>query len=169
MSNSLKHGDTCPPSTKKKVEILRKIQRGLVIKGYVKGVDHSKYYILMGISRDSKTAYSFFISSEQSLIIITKPQLAHLQIEIRPHSYDFLPKPSPSYINCLKLYEQDSFNMINGLIENPSKMQGYLTPKHLYEVMQATQNNPTLSPDQKNIVTIPLIFPPALCPITTIL
>lgn len=168
MSNSLKHGDTCPPSTKKKVEILRKIQRGLVIKGYVRGVDHPKYYILVGITRDSKTAYSFFISSEQSLIIITKPHLAHLQIEIRPRSYDFLPKSSPSYINCLNMYEQDSFNMINGLIENPSKIQGYLTPKHLYEVIQATHNNPTLSPDQKNIVTSPLIFPLALCPIAAL-
>lgn len=109
MNASLKHGDTCPPSIKKKVEVLRKIQRGLVIKGYVKGVDHPKYYVFMGLSKDSKTAYNFFISSEPSLIIITKPQLANLQIAIPPRSYGFLPKPKPSYINCLNLYEQDSF------------------------------------------------------------
>ena len=161
-------GDTSPLLTKK-ISVLRQIQRGLVIRGYVPKIGHDKYFVFVGFSKDSKFSYAFFISSEPSLIIITKPQLAKLQIEIPPRSYGFLPKPRPSYINCLNLYEQDSFNMINGLIENPSKMRGYLTPKHLYEVIQATQNNPTLSPDQKNIVTGPLTFPSALCPITTLL
>jgi len=168
MSSFSRIGDTSPPLTKK-ISVLKHIQRGLVIKGYVPKISHDKYFVFVGFNNDSKYAYSFIISSNPSLIIITKPQLAHLQITIPPRTYSFLPKQKSSYINCLNLYEQDSFNMINGLIQNPSKMQGYLTPKHLNEVIQAGQNNPTLSPDQLNILVGPLILPPNLCPITELL
>ncbi len=168
MSGFSRIGDTFPPLTKK-ISTLKQIQRGLVIKGYVPRVGHYKYFVFVGFSKDSKSAYSFFINSEPSLIIITNPQIAKLQIGINPGSYGFLPKPKPSYINCLNFYEQDSFNMINGLIESPSKIRGYLTPKHLWEVIQAAQNNPTFSPDEKNIVVTPLILPPSLCPITVLI
>lgn len=167
MSNSSRIGDTSPLSTKK-ISVLKQIQRGLVIKAYVPRVGHDKYFVFMGFSKDSIFAYSFFISSEPSLIIITNPGMAHLQVEIPPGSYKFLPKPKPSYINCLKFYEQNAINLINGLIESPSKLQGYLTPKHRWEVVQATQNNQTFSPNDKNIFVAPLILPPSLCPITTL-
>lgn len=168
MSYSSKSGDTLPPLTKK-ISVLKQIQRGLVIKGYVPEIGHSKYYILMGFGSESKFVHSFYINSEPSFIILTNPQIANLQIEIPPGSYSFLKKPKPSYINCLKYYQIDSFSMINGLIESPSKICGYLTPKHLWEVTQAVQNNPTFTVEEKNIVVGPLILPSHLCPITSLL
>lgn len=167
MSNSLESGDTPPPSTKK-ISVLRQIQRGLVVKGYVPEIGHDKYYIFVGFSSDAKFANGFFLNSEPSLIIMTNPQIANLQIEIRPGSYRFLRKPKPSYINCLKYYQIDSANIINGLIESPSKICGYLTPKHLLEVNQAVQKNPTFTVAEKNVVVGPLIFPPYLCPVTAL-
>jgi len=161
-------GDTLPPLTRK-ISVLKQIQRGLVIKGYVPEIGHNKYYVFMGFSEDSYIAYNYFISSNPSLVILTNPEIEKLQIEISPGSYNFLRKSQPSYINCLRYYNLDSFNMINGLIENPSKICGYLTPKHLWEVIQAVQNNPTFTIKEKNVVSGPLIFPPALCPITTLL
>ncbi len=168
MSSFSRTGDTIHPLTKK-ISVLRQIKRGLVIKGFVSGIGHNKYYIFMGFSEDSRFAYNYLINSEQSLIILTNPRIAELEIKINPGSYSFLKKPNPSYINCLKYYKLDSFDMINGLIENPSKICGYLNPKHLWEVRQAVQKNPILTTKEKNIVNGPLIFPPALCPITSLL
>lgn len=136
MSGFSRIGDTSPLLTKK-ISVLKQIRRGLVIKGYVPKIGHDKYFVFVGFNKDFKLAYSFFISSNPSLLIITKPQLAHLQITIPPRTYSFLPKPKQSYINCLNLYDQDSLNMINGLIQSPSKIQGYLTPKHLNDIIQA--------------------------------
>src|SRR5208337_2633919 len=129
MKSFLEIGDTLPPLIKTKISVLRQIQRGLVIKGDVPKIGHPKYYVFVGFSEDSQFAHCFFISSEPSLIIITDPSKAHLQIEIPPRSYNFLKNPKPSYINCLKYYRLDSFDMVNGLIENPSKICGYLSPK----------------------------------------
>ncbi len=168
MNSFSRVGDTPPPLTKK-ISVLKQIQRGLVIKGYVPEIGHNKYYVFVGFSEDSQFAHSYFINSEQSLIAITNPQIAKLQIEIPPGSYNFLKKTKPSYINCLKYYQLDSFNMVNGLIENPSKICGYLSPKHLWEVTQAAQNNQSFTTKERNIVTGPLTFPSALCPITTLL
>jgi hypothetical protein len=168
MSDLLRTGDTPLPLIKK-ISVLKRIQRGLVIKGYAPEIGHNKYYIFMGFSEDSQFAHSFFINSNPSLIIITNPQIAKLQINIPPRSYNFLKKPKPSYINCLNYYQLDSYDMVNGLIDNPLKMCGYLSPKHLWEVVQTVQNNPSFTAKEKNIVNGPLIFPAALCPITTIL
>jgi len=123
----------------------------------------------MGISSDSNFANGFFINSNQSLIIQSDPQKAHLQIDIPPGSYAFLKKPKPSYINCLKYDRMGSFTMINGLIEDPSRICGNLNPKHLWEVIQAVQNNQTFTVEEKNVVIGPLILPSSLCPITSLL
>lgn len=168
MGYSSKSGDTLPPLTKK-ISVLRQIQRGLVIKGYVPEIGHPKYYIFMGFSSDSNFANGFFINSQPSLIIQGDPQKAHLQIDISPDSYSFLKKRKPSYINCLKYDQIGSFTMINGLIESPSRICGYLTPKHLLEVKQAVQNNRTFTVEERNVVIGPLILPRQLCPITQLL
>jgi hypothetical protein len=149
---------------KKKIEVLRKIQRGLVIRGHIPKIDHLKYFILVGISKDSKTAYNLLINSEPSVLIITNPTIRNLEVEILPGTYQFLKKPTPSYINCLKYYKVDSFDLINGLIDNPSKICGYLTPKHLWQVVQAVENNRSFNSEERNIVTVPLILPSRLCP-----
>ena len=168
MSYSSKSGGTLPPLTKK-ISVLRQIQRGLVIKGYVPQIGHIKYYIFMGFSSDSNFVNGFFINSQPSAIILTNPKIGNLQIDIPPGSYRFLRNPKPSYINCLKYYQIDSIVMINGLIQSPSKMCGYLSHKHLWEVTQAVQNNPTFTVEEKNVVVDPLIFPSHLCPITSLL
>ena len=165
MSDSSRTGDISPLLAKK-ISVLKQIQRGLVIYGYVQEIGHNKYYIFMGFSSNSTLVNGFFINSEPSLIIQTNPRIADLQIDIPPGSYTFLKKPKTSYINCLKYYQMDSFSMINGLIGNPSKICGYLTPKHLYEVTQAVQNNPTFTVEERNVVIGPLILPSRLCPIT---
>lgn len=137
--------------------------------GYFPDIGHDKYYVFMGFSKDFKTANVFFINSELPVIAIRNPDIMKLQININPGSYNFLKKSQPSYIDCKGFYLMDSHIMFNGLIENPSKICGSLTTTHYGQIKHAVQNSRLFSVEEKNIFVAPLILPPYLCPISTLL
>ena len=82
------------------------------------------------------------------------------QVEILPNTYEFLLKTTPSYLDCHELRSMDFFEMVNALVEQPSKICGHLTPFHLQHAIAAIQNNRTFTNPMRALLVGQVILPP---------
>lgn len=125
----------------------------MVIRSRFPVASYEKYFILFNISKDYKTLYGFFINSEINKLSYGNRQIKKTQVEVKPRSYDYLDYPKSSYIDCLDPYEEDFFNILNTLIENPSKIcEQNLTQEHIKKMEKAISQNTILTKEEKNIL-----------------
>jgi hypothetical protein len=133
----------------------------LVITGRFEDIAaYDKFFVFMGLDNKFRNAFGFFINSNRHPLSNRRMFILRSQVQIPPNSYNFLKKPQPSYIDCHEPYEIDFFEMVNALVEAPSKISGHLTPAHLQDVVSCVQDNPTFTPEQKTLLTCQLILPP---------
>jgi hypothetical protein len=138
------------------------LRRGLVIKGRFRIASHEKYFVLMSLSEDFKTAYGLFINSNPHPLAQKNQTIKETQVEIKPGIYNFLQKPTPSFVDCYNFYKTPFNNLYEALVESPSKMCGHLSSQHLEEILRAVRLNPSFTINEKINLTGEFKLPPNL-------
>jgi|WetSurMetagenome_2_1015567.scaffolds.fasta_scaffold80589_2 hypothetical protein len=87
-------GDFLSKDTKKNILI----KPGSIFLGPMVGVDHDKFYIVVGVAKDKICLCSVLINSRIDFFINKRPDQLKLQLPIKKEDYDFL--DHDSYINC---------------------------------------------------------------------
>lgn len=85
---------------------------GCVLLGPMPGVEHSKFYIVAGVSGDRLCICSVVINSQINQFIRKRPHLLERQLEISDEKYSFL--SHLSYINCAQPIKLKS-SVFNGV------------------------------------------------------
>lgn len=138
----------------------RAIKRGLVITGRFEDIaPYPKFYVLMALDANFLKAHGFFINSDLHPLSRNK-FILRTQVEIPPNTYQFLEKPQISYINCHNPYVIDFSEMVNALLETPSKICGHLNPLHFRNIITAVLRNPTFTFEQRTSLTSKFVLPP---------
>ncbi len=106
----------------------QKLFPGAVLLGPMPGVDHKKFYIIVGVSGDRICVCSVIINSQINQFIMKRPQLLERQLELTPENYRFL--SHTSYINCAQPLKGNSTNFLNAAY----KSVGALTTEDLRTV-----------------------------------
>ena len=158
MNGSSKICDILPPEMRKRY-VKDRLQKGLVIKSSFPGIaSYDKIYVLVAVDNNLKLAYGFFINSNPHPLSSRNFFIMRSQIELDHNNYDFLQRLS--YIDCYEPYSIDFYDMVNALIESPSKICGQLSSPDLEKIINAIQNNPTLTTEQKTLLSGNLMLPP---------
>lgn len=116
-----------------------RINPGAIFVGPMEGVDHSKYYIVAGISKDRVCLCSVAINSQINQFILKRPKLLALQIEITPEDYSFL--RHKSYINCGTPYKEYTVSLESG----DFTYKAQLDKKHLEQVVENVKRSQLLT------------------------
>ena len=74
------------------------LSKGCVFAGRFKGIDHEKYFIVVGITKDIVSCCSVFINSNIPHFIQKNATLFSLQVNIQGRKYDFL--THNSFVSC---------------------------------------------------------------------
>jgi hypothetical protein len=158
MSSLSKIGDSFPPEMKKSV-VRERLRRGLVIKAVIPDVSYAKYFIFMGYEPEYQEAYGFLINTPKKDPALARKNIAvrDFQVPIEQKTHTFLKYDSE--INCFEYYTFEFSEMINALIDSPSKICGDLSPDTLAKVEEAAETNPSFPPYDRNVLTGQLILP----------
>ncbi len=65
------------------------VTRGAILHGPFDGVDHSKFFVIIGENEDHFVGF-FFINSDIHRSIESKPEQFAMQMQIKRRDYDFL-------------------------------------------------------------------------------
>jgi hypothetical protein len=79
--------------------------KGQVFAGRFVGIDHEKYFIIVGITENKVQCCSVFINSNIPNYIINKQTLLNLQVNIKGSKYDFL--THDSFVSCNSIKEHE--------------------------------------------------------------
>ena len=90
------------------------LSKGDVFLGKFDGIDHEKFFVIAGLSKDKIFICSVFINSNIPDFIFSKQVLLDLQVPIKGNKYDFL--KHDSFVSCntqLKLKFSDLHSRID--------------------------------------------------------
>jgi len=79
------------------------LSKGSVFAGKFKGIDHEKYFIIVGITKDVVSCCSVYINSNIPTFIQKSSKLLSLQVNIIGRKYDFL--THDSFVSCNEINE----------------------------------------------------------------
>lgn len=74
------------------------LSKGCVFAGRFKEINHEKYFIVVGITKDVVSCCSVFINSNIPHFILNNATLLSLQVNIQGRKYDFL--THDSFVSC---------------------------------------------------------------------
>ena len=75
--------------------------KGCVYAGRFTGIDHEKYFIIVGVSKDKTSFCSAFINSNIPRYVLSNSTLLCLQVNIQSRKYDFL--THDSFVSCTSI------------------------------------------------------------------
>jgi len=90
------------------------LSKGDVFLGKFDGIDHEKFFIIVGLSQDKICICSVYINSNIPEFIFKKQELLNLQVPIKGAKYDFL--KHDSFVSCntqLKFDFSDIYSWID--------------------------------------------------------
>jgi hypothetical protein len=146
------------PLEMRRIYVRERLRQGLVIKSFWPGVArYEKFFVFMGVDRNRETAYGLFINSDPITLAYRNSLIMDLQVEIPPNSYEYLYKPTASYVNCYEYYHIPCSDLLDAIVSTPSRIcePEHLMPEHLNAVLAAVRRNPFLDADQKDISLAP--------------
>ncbi|MDR1983822.1 MAG: hypothetical protein LBQ28_03245 [Prevotellaceae bacterium] len=80
------------------------LKKGCVFAGKFEGIDHEKYFIIIGISDNKIHVCSVYINSKIPKFILNNQNSLNLQINIKGSKYDFLRHDSFVACNSIQKY-----------------------------------------------------------------
>lgn len=121
------------------------ISPGAVFLGPFANIDHDKFLIVVGVSKDKIMVCSAIINSNINQYIRKRPHLLSLQIELKEVDYDFL--SHDSYVNCAQPLKAS----FNHFMNESQQYCGMLNSTDLSSVQQNIINSGVLTADEINL------------------
>lgn len=130
-------------------EIIEKtIQRGDILLSDFEGIDHQKFFAVMGVSEDRICGF-FFINSNINHFIFNKPELLNLQYPMRRQDYSFL--RYDSFLSASSVKVRSVVTLSEEIVKGTTKIIGRMKEEHIHEVVEMVLNSDVISKRDKEL------------------
>lgn len=142
--NSL--ADSFPESFKKSF-LNRNFTLGSVIKIYDHWVEKYKIHIIVGFDNKKIFTATVRINSKKNINVFRTSYLKNLCHSLKKDKYEFL--RWDSFVDCSKLIEWNTSELIDILIENPKSFKGNIQEKELDTIRSILATARTIEPKKR--------------------
>ena len=118
------------------------IQRGDILLSEFAGIDHRKFFVVMGISEDKVCGF-FFINSNIHPAIFNKQEQLNLQYPLRHLDYPFL--KYDSFLCASSVIERKLSDISEGIRVGTTMVMGRMKDEHVSDVVEMVKASNVIS------------------------
>lgn len=122
--------------------IANTIQRGDILLSEFSGIDHRKFFVVMGISEDKVCGF-FFINSNIHPAIFNKQEQLNLQYPLRHQDYPFL--KYDSFLCASTVIERKLSDISEGIRNRTTMVMGRMKDEHISDVVDMVKSSNVIS------------------------
>ena len=124
------------------------IQRGDIPLSEFDGIDHRKFFVVMGVSEDKVCGF-FFINSNINSAIFNKQEQLNLQYPLLHRDYSFL--KYDSFLCASSVIERRVFDIAEGIHNNTTAIIGRMKEEHIADVIEMVLSSKVISERHKKL------------------
>ena len=124
------------------------IQRGDILLSEFDGIDHQKFFVVMGISEDKVCGF-FFINSNIHPAIFNKLEQLNLQYPLLHRDYSFL--KYDSFLCASSVIERKLSDISEGIQNRTTSVIGCMKAEHVNDVLQMVRASKVISERHKKL------------------
>ena len=124
------------------------IRRGDILLSEFNGIDHRKFFVVMGISQDKVCGF-FFINSNIHPAIFNKQEQLDLQYPMRHRDYEFL--KYDSFLCASSVIERRLSDISEGITNGTTVLIGHMKEEHISEVIAMVRTSKVISQRHKTL------------------
>ena len=128
--------------------IVGSIQRGDILLSEFDGIDHQKYFVVMGISNEKVCGF-FFINSNIHPAIFNKQEQLNLQYPLLHRDYEFL--KYDSFLCASSVIERKVEDISKGIRNRTTQVIGRLKEEHIADVVEMVRASNVISERHKRL------------------
>lgn len=124
------------------------IGRGDILLSEFAGIDHQKFFVVMGVSEDKVCGF-FFINSNIHPAIFNKKEQLNLQYPLLHRDYDFL--KYDSFLCASSVIERKLSDITEGIKSHTTTVIGRMKEEHLSDVLEMVRLSNVISDRHKQM------------------
>ena len=124
------------------------IQRGDILLSEFDGIDHRKFFVVMGVSEDKICGF-FFINSNIHPAIFNKQEQLDLQYPLRHQDYPFL--KYDSFLCASSVIERKLSDISDGIKNQTTTVIGRMNDDHISDVIRMVRESFVISERHKKM------------------
>ena len=124
------------------------IGRGDILLSEFDGIDHRKFFVVMGVSEDKVCGF-FFINSNIHPAIFNKQEQLNMQYPLRHSDYEFL--KYDSFLCASSVIERKLSDISKGIKNRTTMLIGKLKEEHVAEVLTMVRASKIISDRHKRM------------------
>ena len=128
--------------------IASSVVRGAILLSDFEGIDHRKFFVVMGVSKDKVCGF-FFINSNIHPLIFNKQELLDLQYPLKHLDYTFL--KYDSFLCASTVIERNLDEIAQDISRSGTSIIGRLKEEHIVDVLQMVNNSVAISNRHKKL------------------
>ncbi|SFP03499.1 hypothetical protein [Prevotella sp. tf2-5] len=124
------------------------IQRGDILLSEFDGIDHRKFFVVMGISEDKVCGF-FFINSNIHPAIFNKQEQLNMQYLLLQRDYEFL--KYDSFLCASSVIERRLVDISEGIRNKTTQVIGHMKEEHITDVIKMVRESKVISERHKRL------------------
>lgn len=128
--------------------IEKSIGRGDILLSEFDGIDHRKFFVVMGVSEDKVCGF-FFINSNIHPAIFNKQEQLNLQYPLLHRDYEFL--KYDSFLSASNVIERKLSDISEGIKNGTTTVIGKMKEEHVTDVVEMVRASKVISDRHKRM------------------
>ena len=128
--------------------IANSIGRGDILLSEFDGIDHRKFFVVMGVSEEKVCGF-FFINSNIHPAIFNKQEQLKLQYPLRSRDYSFL--KYDSFLCASSVIERSVADISDGIRNQTTMVIGRMKDEHINDVVEMVRASKVISERHKRL------------------
>ena len=124
------------------------ICRGVILLSEFDGIDHQKFFVVMGVS-EKKVCGFFFINSNINPVIFNKQEQLDLQYPLMHRDYEFL--KYDSFLCASSVIERKLTDISEGIKNGTTSIIGKIKEEHVTHVVEMVRASKVISERHKRL------------------
>lgn len=124
------------------------ICRGDILLSEFDGIDHRKFFVVMGVSEEKVCGF-FFINSNIHPAILNKQEQLNLQYPLLHRDYGFL--KYDSFLCASSVIERRLSDISDGIKNGTTSVIGKMKEEHITDVLEIVRSSKVISERQKKM------------------
>lgn len=124
------------------------ISRGDILLSEFDGIDHRKFFVVMGVSEEKVCGF-FFINSNIHPAIFNKQEQLNLQYPLLHRDYEFL--KYDSFLCASSVIERRLQDITDGLRNRTTQILGRMKEEHIQDVVEMVKASKVISERHKKL------------------
>lgn len=125
-----------------------RIGRGDILLSEFDGIDHRKFFVVMGVSEEKVCGF-FFINSNIHPAIFNKQEQLNLQYPMSHHDYEFL--KYDSFLCASSVIERRLQDISDGIRNRTTQIVGRMKEEHIQDVVEMVKASKVISERHKKL------------------